>query len=774
MGGGSAQKPKEQAAPPQAQPIDYGKLMTQGSKAAARQFRDQLAAQLEAYPEMEGLQLGTISKIADNLRNDYTETADAALYAAAGETGKLTAAGDRIGTTATRADELAASAQQFAQGPTALDRQISTLGASAMSQQADQVQGSRIGDLARMDSARVGSVGNVAGASTQAAQTRNVENVQGATTQSAQMRNASTIQGPSGYSPAEIRAQQISAAQAGPVSNVQGATTGPVERVAGTRVAAVGPASSAQVRRVQDVRSRDIQASAAENALMQEAVGGGLSGQLRAQAQNDLALGRSLSAEQSRDAIQSARSGAASRGMATGNSALAAELLNRDRYATQRESERRAFAGNVLNQSTEIQQAANQAYTQRQDANAGRALQAGLSNQSVAANRAMQNAQFAQQANLADNQNAQQRVLAEAGYAQQAGLSNQDFSFRAGSQNAQLAQQSALQNQQTALQLGLTNAQFQQAAALANQQSGLQAGQLNQAAAARAAEFQQQGGLQAALANQGSELQTNQFNAANQQAANLANAGYSQQAALSNQQTAANTGQFNAANQQAAFLANAGYSQQAALQNQQTAMTLGLTEAQFQQAAAAANFDAANNRAFTEAGYSQQASLANQDANQRQVEANRAFLQNANQSGINSEISRGGYAMGALGQTANLYGQQAGAYQNAAGLGLNIANQSMANDPYMRAFAPGTTIGGSTLGTSANMIGNTWQGATQMAGNVASFNANMLDSRYNSYMNNNAALQGAALQAGAAGQAGTMGMIGSIGGGVLMGAGLAI
>jgi hypothetical protein len=662
-GGGGGSKPKTGTPPPQAQPIDYEALMAQGSKAASKQFRDQLKAQIQAYPEMEGLQLGTISKIADNLRNDYTETADAALYAAADETGKLTAAGDRIGTTATRADELATSAQQFAQGPTALDQQISALGASAMSQQADQVQGSRIGDLARMDSASVGSVGNV--------------------------------QGPSGYSPAEIRAQQISAAQAGPVANVQAATTGPIERVAGTRVAAVGPASSARVRRVQDVRSRDIQASAAENALMQEAVGGGLSGQLRAQAQNDLALGRSLSAEQSRDAIQSARSGAASRGMATGNSALAAELLNRDRFATARENERRTFASGVLNQSTGIQQTANQAYAQRQDANAGRALQADTTNQSVAQARAMQNAQFAQQANLADNQNAQQRVLAEAGYAQQAELSNQDFSFRAGSQNAQLAQQAALQNQQTALQLGLSNAQFQQAAALANQQSGLQAGQINQSAAARAAEFQQQGGLQAAL------------------------------------------------------------------QNQQTAMTLGLTDAQFQQAANAANFDAANNRAFTEAGYDQQAALANQDANQRQVEMNRAFLQNANQSGINSEISRGGYALGALGQTANLYGQQAGAYQNAAGLGLNIANQAMANDPYMRAFAPGTTIGGGTLGTSASMIGNTWSGATQMAGNVASFNANMLDTRYNSFMNNRASLQGAAMQAGATAGASQNSMMGS-------------
>jgi hypothetical protein len=37
----------------------------------------------------------------------------------------------------------------------------------------------------------------------------------------------------------------------------------------------------------------------------------------------------------------------------------------------------------------------------------------------------------------------------------------------------------------------------------------------------------------------------------------------------------------------------------------------------------------------------------------------------------------------------------------------------------------------------------------------------MAMNRYNSVMNNNAALQSAGMQAGAAGQAGTMGMIGS-------------
>ena len=628
-GGGGSKKKSSPAPPPQAQPIDYGALMAQASAAAQAQYRDQLAAQIESYPKMEELQLGTISKISSNLNNRYTQEADDALQAAASETIKLTQAGDRIGDTATRANQIATDAQQFAAGPTNLDRQIASLGASAMDQRPDQVAGAQIAPVEGMQAASIGPVERVSGSRVAAARMGNVQNVQG----------------PAGYAADQVRAQRALAAQG----------------------------AAAQMDSVDNVGTRNIRASAAERALMNEALGGGLLGQLESQASNDLALGRSLSAEQERDAIQAARAGAAARGMATGNSAMAAELLNRDRFATQRENERRTFAAQTLNQGTGIRQAANQASLARREGNAVRNLQADLANQSTAFNTGQFNASTQQAMELANMQNRQQ-------------------------------------------------------AALANQQAALQASQLNQAANARAAEFQQQGGLQAALANQ---------------------------------QTQFGIGQLNAQNRQAANLAAAGYQQQAALANQDLARQLGLTEASFQQAANAANFDAATTRAFTEAGYRQQAALANQDANQRQVEMNRAFLQNANQSGINSEISRGGYAMGALGQTANLYGQQAGAYQNAAALGLNIANQSMANDPYMRAFAPGTTIGGGTLSTSANMIGNTWQGATQMAGNVASFNANMIDSRYNSWANNQAALQGARMQAGAAAGASQNAMMGS-------------
>lgn len=106
--------------------------------------------------------------------------------------------------------------------------------------------------------------------------------------------------------------------------------------------------------------------------------------------------------------------------------------------------------------------------------------------------------------------------------------------------------------------------------------------------------------------------------------------------------------------------------------------------------------------------------------------------------------------------TGNVFGRagQAGNMLGAAAQGQLMV------DPYTRAL--GSAGIGSNLGNQLqSSIGQTFGNAQQMAGNVASFNANMLDSRYNSYMNNTAAMQAARMQAGAASQAGTMGMIGS-------------
>jgi hypothetical protein len=69
--------------------------------------------------------------------------------------------------------------------------------------------------------------------------------------------------------------------------------------------------------------------------------------ELQRQATSELALGRSLTPEQERQATQQARAGMSARGLGVGTGALAAEILNRDAYATEREASRRNFAGST-------------------------------------------------------------------------------------------------------------------------------------------------------------------------------------------------------------------------------------------------------------------------------------------------------------------------------------------------------------------------------------------------------------------------------------------
>ena len=439
MGGSKPSAPTPQPVPEPAEKLDYNKMFAASRENSRLTTQDQIDQLKASYPEFENLQLGTINRLAGQLNNDYAARANTAIAGATQNAARLNQAGDQIGGLVATGQENVAAAQEFANGPTAIDRQIGALGSAAMSQRADQVEG-------------------------------------------------------------------------------------------------------AQVRPVGDIR-----ASAAERGLMREAAGRGILGQLEGQASSDLALGRSLSAEQQRDATQSARAGYAARGLATGQSAMAAELLNRDRFAAAREAERRAFASGVANQGANIRQAANAAYMGRMESNVGRR----------------------QQAALAD------------------------------------------------------------------------------------------------------------------------------------------------------------------------------------------------------AGYAQQAAMTNQDANQRQVEANRAYMLNANNSGINSQITRGNYASQMLGQASGLYGQQAAAYQNAAALGLNVANANLTVDPYQRAFAPGASFAQGNSGQAMNTIGTAYGNALNTIGNVDTFNTNMLETRRNSALNNNASMQGAYMSAQAQYSAGQNAMWGGIGQGAL-------
>jgi hypothetical protein len=118
-------------------------------------------------------------------------------------------------------------------------------------------------------------------------------------------------------------------------------------------------------------------------------------------------------------------------------------------------------------------------------------------------------------------------------------------------------------------------------------------------------------------------------------------------------------------------------------------------------------------------------------------------------------------ASGLLGNSANLYGQAGGAYQNAAQLGYGGASALVNLDPMQRAMGTGVNLGTSTNGQTGQMIGNMYSQNLQMAGDVASANYNGQMSQYNSQQNNKAALLGAGI-----------GAVGQIGGAIGMGVAL--
>jgi hypothetical protein len=92
-------------------------------------------------------------------------------------------------------------------------------------------------------------------------------------------------------------------------------------------------------------------------------------------------------------------------------------------------------------------------------------------------------------------------------------------------------------------------------------------------------------------------------------------------------------------------------------------------------------------------------------------------------------------------------------------------------DPFRQSIGPAFQLGTNTLSNTTGQVGSIFGNSLQQSGNVASFNTNMLASNRNAILNNNAAMQAAAMQAGASQNAGMMGMFGGIGGGVASGLG---
>ena len=115
--GGSAPAPK---------PIDYNAQAAAASAQSAQAYKEQLASQIAAYPQLEALQLGTVSKIGGNLNNAYTQQAkgviDQTLQRGATS---LTDTGDRINALGDLSGAIARNAQGRAiAGATSIEQNL--------------------------------------------------------------------------------------------------------------------------------------------------------------------------------------------------------------------------------------------------------------------------------------------------------------------------------------------------------------------------------------------------------------------------------------------------------------------------------------------------------------------------------------------------------------------------------------------------------------------------------------------------------------------------
>jgi hypothetical protein len=106
----------------------------------------------------------------------------------------------------------------------------------------------------------------------------------------------------------------------------------------GTADQLAGKLDNEYLQRTRGVIGEELQAASAPSAI---------EAQLQRDAESELALGRSLTPEQQREASQSARAAFAARGLGASMGSSAAEILNRDAYGQQRLDARRGFAAGV-------------------------------------------------------------------------------------------------------------------------------------------------------------------------------------------------------------------------------------------------------------------------------------------------------------------------------------------------------------------------------------------------------------------------------------------
>jgi hypothetical protein len=261
---------------------------------------------------------------------------------------------------------------------------------------------------------------------------------------------------------------------------------------------------------------------------------------LEGQAASDLSLGRSLSAEQTRDAQQAARAAYSARGLGDSNSAIAAEVLNLDAAATAREAQRRQFAQGVDATGFGQRQAGLQSALGVSDASRGYAG-LGLSAQQTNIGAQMQGNQLNLQGQMAN----QGTSLAAQQANQQRDLAMNAQRFQAAQANQQAGITTGLANQQMGYNTGLANAQMLMQGQLANQSAGMQGQLANQSAGLQAQGMNTSAGqFLAGLGNQQGQVGFNNLLAASQQRASTAFDPFSVLATSSNQGT--NAGLFNA------------------------------------------------------------------------------------------------------------------------------------------------------------------------------------------------------------------------------------
>jgi hypothetical protein len=242
------------------------------------------------------------------------------------------------------------------------------------------------------------------------------------------------------------------------------------QRSAATSVAAAAQANTvqgraAQMGKVADVRAQQMDASTMGNfgAARSRNIS---AGQVGAGALGETLMGRAkqmakstgrLSAEADRDAVQSARSGMAARGMAMGSGAMAAELLNRDQYSRQRQFEDLGFAQGVQGQDIT-----------RQFQNVGNRLTADQSNQSAAMQAELANLQARYNAAVQDGNWEQAAAIQNQSADMQASLANQQTAFNTGQFNAGNQQQMSMANMAAINQGNQFNAANRQQTSLSN------------------------------------------------------------------------------------------------------------------------------------------------------------------------------------------------------------------------------------------------------------------------------------------------------------------